>query len=78
MNRGHRRNRVQRRRGERDDADLQGIGFEGPFMMDHTPTIADDPEGRAGHAFATGYMRVMLRAVFRRPHPSIQDWYRHG
>ena len=41
------------------------IGFEGPFMMDHTPGIPEDREARQGHAYATGYIRAMIQAVFR-------------
>ena len=41
-------------------------GFDGPFMMDHTPQIPGDAEGaRAGHALATGYIRAMIQAVYR-------------
>ena len=40
-------------------------GFEGPFMMDHTPSIPDDQAGRQGHAYATGYIRALLQAVYR-------------
>jgi mannonate dehydratase len=40
-------------------------GFEGPFMMDHTPGIPEDRAGRAGHAFATGYIRAMIQSVYR-------------
>ena len=41
------------------------VGFEGPFMMDHTPGIPGDRAGREGHAFATGYIRAMIQAVYR-------------
>ena len=41
------------------------VGFEGPFMMDHTPGIPGDQQSRAGHAFATGYIRAMIQAVYR-------------
>jgi D-mannonate dehydratase len=42
-------------------------GFDGPFMMDHTPQIPGDVEGaRAGHALATGYIRGMIQAVYGR------------
>lgn len=40
-------------------------GFHGPFMMDHTPVIPGDREGREGHAFATGYIRALLQTVYR-------------
>ena len=41
------------------------VGFKGPFMMDHTPGIPDDAGGRFGRAFAVGYIRAMLQAVYR-------------
>ena len=40
-------------------------GFEGPFMMDHTPRIPGDRNQREGHALATGYIRAMIQAVYR-------------
>ncbi len=40
-------------------------GFDGPFMMDHTPQIPGDVEGaRAGHALATGYIRALIQVVY--------------
>ena len=42
------------------------VGFEGPFMMDHTPQIPGDEGGRAGHALATGFMRAMIQATYGR------------
>ena len=41
------------------------VGFEGPFMMDHTPGIQGDRAGREGHAFATGYIRALIQTVYR-------------
>ena len=41
-------------------------GFEGPFMMDHTPSIPGDRGGREGHALAVGFMRAMIQAVYGR------------
>ena len=41
-------------------------GFEGPFMMDHTPVIPGDRGGREGHALATGFMRAMIQALYGR------------
>jgi hypothetical protein len=42
------------------------VGFEGPFMMDHTPRF---PNGEAtwwaGRGFAVGYMRALIQAVYR-------------
>ncbi len=40
------------------------IGFQGPFMMDHTPGIPGDTDARAGHALATGYMRAAIQSVY--------------
>jgi mannonate dehydratase len=40
-------------------------GFQGPFMMDHTPSIPGDAQGRIGRAFAVGYIRAMIQAVYR-------------
>ena len=41
------------------------VGFEGPFMMDHTPQLPGDQESRQGRAFAVGYLRAMIQAVYR-------------
>ena len=41
------------------------VGFKGPFMMDHTPSIPGDPDARQGHAYATGFIRAMIQAVYR-------------
>jgi len=41
------------------------VGFHGPFMMDHTPHIPQDANARAGRAFAVGYIRAMIQAVYR-------------
>ena len=41
------------------------VGFDGPFMMDHTPDIPGDREGREGRAYAVGYIRAMLQSVYR-------------
>ena len=41
------------------------VGFNGPFMMDHTPGIPGDREGREGHAFATGYIRALIQTVYQ-------------
>ena len=40
-------------------------GFNGPFMMDHTPGIPNDAGSRLGRAFAVGYIRAMIQAVYR-------------
>ena len=41
------------------------VGFNGPFMMDHTPGIPGDREGREGHAFAAGYIRALIQSVYQ-------------
>lgn len=41
------------------------IGFNGPFMMDHTPEFAHGQTFWAGHAYATGYIRALIQAVYR-------------
>jgi mannonate dehydratase len=41
-------------------------GFAGPFMMDHTPQFAQPQQTFwAGHAYAVGYMRALIQAVYR-------------
>jgi mannonate dehydratase len=40
------------------------VGFNGPFMMDHTPGIPGDGKFRAGHAYAVGYIRALIQAVY--------------
>ena len=41
-------------------------GFDGPHMMDHTPVIPGDNDGisRNGRAFATGFIRAVIQAVY--------------
>ena len=39
------------------------VGFQGPFMMDHTPHLPQEKAGWAGRAFAVGYIRAMIQAV---------------
>lgn len=41
------------------------VGFNGPFMMDHTPTMPFEHSDRLGRAFAVGYMRAAIQAVYR-------------
>ena len=41
------------------------IGFKGPFMMDHTPQIPHDRWDREGRAFAVGFIRALIQAVYR-------------
>ena len=41
------------------------VGFNGPFMMDHTPRFPQEEAGwMAGRAFAVGYMRAMIQTVW--------------
>jgi mannonate dehydratase len=42
------------------------VGFEGPFMMDHTPRFPNaESTWWAGRAFAVGYMRALIQTVYR-------------
>jgi mannonate dehydratase len=41
------------------------VGFNGPFMMDHTPDFAHGQTFWAGHAFAAGYIRALIQSVYR-------------
>jgi len=42
------------------------IGFNGPFMMDHTPQFGPDGVGWwAGRAYAVGYIRALIQTVYR-------------
>ncbi|AWT60533.1 MAG: Mannonate dehydratase [Candidatus Moanabacter tarae] len=42
------------------------VGFKGPFMMDHTPEFPNpDSTFWGGRAFAVGYMRSLIQAVYR-------------
>jgi mannonate dehydratase len=41
-------------------------GFNGPYMMDHTPQFPNREDSfRAGKAYAIGYIRAMIQAVYR-------------
>ena len=41
------------------------VGFEGPFMMDHTPRFPNNETTLwAGRAFAVGYIRAMVQSVY--------------
>lgn len=40
-------------------------GFNGPFMLDHTPGIPTPGDSWAGHAYANGYIRALIQAVYR-------------
>ena len=41
------------------------VGFEGPFMMDHTPGIPADVRGLASRSYSNGYIKALLQAVYR-------------
>jgi mannonate dehydratase len=42
------------------------VGFQGPFMMDHTPGFPDDAwTFQAGRGFAVGYIRALIQAAYR-------------
>lgn len=41
------------------------VGFNGPFMMDHTPHFPQKGAGWAGQAYAVGYIRGLIQAVYR-------------
>ena len=41
------------------------VGFNGPFMMDHTPQFAQQQAGWAGRAYAVGYIRGLIQSVYR-------------
>lgn len=47
------------------DSGTGEVGFQGPFMMDHTPGLPQEKAGWAGRAFAVGYIRAMMQAVYR-------------
>jgi mannonate dehydratase len=41
------------------------IGYTGAIMMDHTPTIQHPLGAWAGRAYANGYIRALIQAVYR-------------
>ena len=41
------------------------VGFNGPFMMDHTPHIQYRSGDDIGHAYANGYIRALIQTVYR-------------
>ena len=41
------------------------VGFNGPFMMDHTPRLAQTESGWAGRAYAVGYIRGLIQSAYR-------------
>jgi mannonate dehydratase len=40
-------------------------GFDGPYMMDHTPRFPQAKAGWAGIAYAVGYIRALIQDVYR-------------
>lgn len=42
----------------------KSVGFNGPFMMDHTPKFWQSGTDWAGRAFAVGYMRALIQVVW--------------
>ncbi len=41
------------------------VGFTGPFMLDHTPQLPAPFDHWHGHAYANGYIKALLQAVYR-------------
>ncbi|MEE2657146.1 MAG: mannonate dehydratase [Candidatus Latescibacterota bacterium] len=39
-------------------------GFQGPFMMDHTPSFPSQNSARLGKAYANGYIRSLIQQVY--------------
>jgi mannonate dehydratase len=39
-------------------------GFNGPYMMDHTPHFPQKDAGLAGKAYAIGYIRALIQTVY--------------
>jgi mannonate dehydratase len=39
-------------------------GFNGPFMMDHTPQFTEGDSARYGKAYANGYIRRLIQEVY--------------
>ncbi|MBK35222.1 MAG: hypothetical protein CME26_06785 [Gemmatimonadetes bacterium] len=42
----------------------KAVGFNGPFMMDHTPAFPQKKAAWVGRAYAVGYMRAMIQSVY--------------
>jgi mannonate dehydratase len=42
----------------------KAAGFNGPFMMDHTPKFPQAKAKWVGRAYAVGYMRAMIQTVY--------------
>jgi mannonate dehydratase len=43
----------------------QEVGYDGPFMLDHTPGLQDTGAGWAGRAYAIGFIRATMQAAYR-------------
>ncbi|HEX2036243.1 MAG TPA: mannonate dehydratase [Chloroflexota bacterium] len=41
------------------------VGFEGPFMLDHTPRLPAPYDQSHGHAYANGYIKALIQVVYR-------------
>jgi mannonate dehydratase len=41
------------------------VGFTGPFMMDHTPRLPHQFSQWTGHAYANGFIKALIQAVYR-------------
>jgi mannonate dehydratase len=39
-------------------------GFNGPYMMDHTPTFPHEKSDWLGKAYAIGYIRALIQTVY--------------
>jgi mannonate dehydratase len=39
-------------------------GFNGPFMMDHTPKMPEGYDNMHGKAYAIGYIRALIKMVY--------------
>jgi hypothetical protein len=46
---------------------LRQVRYSGMLMPDHIPTHPDDRDGRQGLAFAFGYMKGLIQAVYAEP-----------
>jgi mannonate dehydratase len=40
------------------------VGYDGPFMMDHTPGIPHPSAPWSGHAYANAYIRALIQMVY--------------
>jgi mannonate dehydratase len=41
------------------------VGYNGPFMLDHTPGMPHSSGHWSGHAYANGYIRALIQTVYR-------------